>query len=454
MTHYESPAVQCVAPDGIAEITAGIDLARVIALVAATVDWPDGSRGVRAGDIVVITSKAVAKAEGRTRPAVDRTSAEAEETVDVLAEVPGGRTRIVRNRHGLVLAAAGIDESNAPDGSIVLLPSDPDQAARDLRRAIQESLSVVRLGVVLTDTLGRAWRLGQVDTAIGVAGFPPLMDLAGAPDETGRSLSVTAPALADELAGLSDLVKGKAAGRPVAFVRGLAHLVTDDDGPGAQALVRPPADDLFARGAADSFRDGLQAAVGHRRTVRQFSDRPVAASLIRSAVADAINAPAPHHTTPWRFVHVRGEPRTRLLDAMVARWRRDLAELDGFSPDSIDRRVRRGDVLRTAPELVVPFVSLAGSAHDYPDLTRRGYERDLFVLSGGAAVQNFMIGVAARGAATAWVSSTAFCPDVVRNVMDLPFDWQPLGAIAVGYADVRPAPRAKRDASDFLHTIE
>ena len=192
--NYEADGLMVTAPDGIGAITEQTDLARVVALVAATVDWPDGSRGLRPGDVVIITSKVVAKAEGRVRPATQRTEAQAAETQQVVARIPGG-TVIARTHHGLVLAGAGIDESNTADGTIVLLPSDPDGSARRLRRDLEQASDTAPLAVIITDTLGRAWRLGQTDTAIGVAGLDPLQDLAGAPDTAGRPLSVTAPAV-------------------------------------------------------------------------------------------------------------------------------------------------------------------------------------------------------------------------------------------------------------------
>ena len=450
---YEATALQVVAPEGIGEIGAGHDLARVIALAAATVDWPDGSRGVSPGDILVITSKVVAKAEGRVRPVSQRDRAEAEDTVAVVAQVPGG-PRVVRTRTGLVMAAAGIDASNTDPDSLVMLPADPDRSAADLRTRLEAALGVTPLGVVVSDTMGRPWRLGQTDTAVGAAGVAPLVDLAGSPDAGGRPLSVTAPAVADEIAAAADLVKGKAAGRPLALVRGLGHLVTAGTGPGAAALVRPREEDLFARGSAEAFGDGLAAAVGRRRTVRDYTDDPVPASLIGDAVADAVTAPAPHHSTPWRFVQVRGERRRRLLDAMAHRWAADLAELDGFPPEQIARRVRRGDVLRRAPELVLPFIDMSAGAHDYPDAGRRAHERDLFMLCGGAAVQNLMVSLAARGVGSAWVSSTVFCPDVVRAELALPDTWAPLGAVAIGYAATPPQERATRGVDGFLTVLD
>lgn len=455
MTTWTTPpapgGLQVVALPGLPEVVPGTDLARKIARTADAVQWPDGSRGLAAGDVVVVASKAVAKAEGRTAPAEERDRVIAAETAEVLAEVPGGG-RIVRNRHGVVLAAAGVDDSNVAPGTLVLWPDDPDDAAARLRRGVEAAAGVTPLGVVVTDTLGRAWRNGQTDTAIGISGLVPLTDAATddtAVDRYGNPLRVTAPAIADEVAGAADLVRGKSTGLPVAVVRGLAGLVLSGDGPGAASLVRPADQDLFRLGTGAAREEGARGALRRRRTVRAFADRPVAAELIRDCVADAVTAPAPHHTTPWRFVHVRGPLRTRLLDEMAQQWRRDLAELDGYTAESITKRVRRGDVLRRAPELVLPFVDLHGAAHGYPDSSRRGYERDLFVLSGGAAVQNFMVAAAVRGAATAWVSSTVFCPAVVQRVLDLPQSWQPLGGIAVGYAQAEPPAREASAGQDF-----
>ncbi len=218
--------------EGIPEVTAGADLAALIAGAAS---------GLAEGDILVVTSKIVSKAEGRVARA-DREQAIDAESVRVVAR--RGPTRIVETRHGLVLAAAGVDASNTQPGTVVLLPEDPDGSARRLRKALMDRLGV-RLGVLVTDTLGRPWRAGQTDAAIGAAGVAPLRDYRGTPDTFGVALEVSVAAVADELAGAADLVKGKAAGIPVAVIRGLADLVTEADGPGAQALVRPAAEDMF-----------------------------------------------------------------------------------------------------------------------------------------------------------------------------------------------------------------
>ena len=416
--------------EGLPEITAGAELAALIA---------DAGPSLADGDILVITSKIVSKAEGRVVQA-DREQAIDAESVRVVAR--RGPTRIVETRHGLVLAAAGVDASNTPPGTVVLLPEDPDGSARRLRKALMDRLGV-RIGVLITDTLGRPWRAGQTDAAIGAAGVAPLRDYRGTPDTFGVALEVSVAAVADELAGAADLVKGKAAGIPVAVVRGLADLVTEADGPGAQALIRPAAEDMFRYGSAD--------VLAARRTVRDFTGDPVDPAAVTRAVAAAITAPAPHHSTPWRFAVLESAAaRTALLDDMLAAWIADLRG-DGFTEDQIARRVRRGEPLRRAPLLIVPCLH-AEAAHRYPDDRRNAAEREMFLVAMGAAVQNLLVALAVEGLGSCWVSSTMFCRPVVTKALGLPPGWEPMGAVGVGHP-AAPAPdRPPRDPAAFTVT--
>ena len=418
-----------VAPvTGLPEITAGADLAALIA---------DAAPDLRDGDILVVTSKIVSKAEGRVVTASREAAIEAE-TARVVAR--RGATTIAQTRHGLVLAAAGVDESNTAPGTVVLLPEDPDDSARRLRKALH-ARTARTVGVVITDTMGRPWRAGQTDNAIGAAGVTPVRDYRGEADTFGKVLEVTVAAVADEIAAAADLVKGKSLNVPVAVVRGLDHLVTEQDGPGARELIRPAEEDMFRFGSAD-----VPLA---RRTIRAFTGEPVASAAVRRAIATALTAPAPHHSEPWRFVLVESAAaRAALLDAMLSAWTADLRG-DGFTPEQIGRRVRRGDVLRNAPLIVVPCLA-AAAAHAYPDERRSAAEQAMFVVSMGAAVENLLIALAVEGLGSAWISSTLFCQDVTALALDLPSGWQPMGAVAVGHPAEQARARPPRDPADFL----
>ena len=241
---------------GLPEVAPGDDLAALLLGGLAE------AGGARAGDVLVVAHKVVSKAEGRVRaldsvapgPRAHELAAAhgkdprhvqivLDESQEVLREQRG--VLICRTRHGFVCANAGVDASNAPaPGTVVLLPEDPDASARRLRAALR-TLTGVAPAVVISDSFGRAWRHGQCDIAVGCAGLAVLEDWRGRDDAAGRPMRATWIAVADQVAAAADLTRGKDSQQPAILVRGLAHHVTPEDGPGAAALVRPPAEDLF-----------------------------------------------------------------------------------------------------------------------------------------------------------------------------------------------------------------
>jgi coenzyme F420-0:L-glutamate ligase / coenzyme F420-1:gamma-L-glutamate ligase len=420
---------------GLPEIAPGDDLAGLIA----------ASTRLRDGDVAVVTQKVVSKSEGRMVAAGDgKEDWVGREARRVVAR--RGDLLIAETRHGFVCANAGVDASNVTQGFLTLLPEDPDASAERIRAGLAERTGR-RVAVVVTDTFGRPWRRGVVNVAIGCAGVPSLIDLRGTKDAAGRVLEATVVALADEVAAAAGLVMGKADGVPVAIVRGLRP--DAPTGP-ARDLIRPPQEDLF--------RYSPSTAIIARRTVREFGPGDVTRDVLREAVAAALTAPVPHGTRhrrrPWTWVVLQSAPaKRRVLGAMAAAWRRDLRR-DGTPNRVIDRRLRRSDaLLGAAPVLLLPFLSLTNADH-YEDDRRREAERDMFLLATGAAVQNLLLALGARGFASAWVSSSLFCKPETAEAVGLGPEWLAMGSVAAGPPPVdEPPPRPPVDPTDHMRFI-
>lgn len=347
---------------------------------------------------MVVTSKVFSKVEGRLVPAPtdpDERDALRRELVDAETErvlARRGRTLIVAGKLGIVQAAAGVDGSNVRRDELALLPADPDASAARLRADLRR-LRGVEVAVVVTDTMGRTWRVGQTDVAIGSAGLPVLHRYEGMHDAEGNELLVTEVALADELAAAADLVKGKLGGLPVAVVRGLNPV---DDGSTARDLVRPVDEDMFWLGTDEAIARGRREAGLLRRDTADFTDEPVDESAVRRAVGVALAA-AP----TMRFAWLRDRDRRSA---------------------QLDERLRR------APELVLAFSADADA--DDP-------------VAAGAAVQSFLVALAAEGLGSHWTASIA--PDVVRGFVDVPPGWRLRGAVGIGVPAEPPQPRAPGD---------
>jgi coenzyme F420-0:L-glutamate ligase len=420
---------------GVPEIGEGADLAGMI-LDAL------GPDGLRSGDVLAVTQKAVSKAEDRMVPApqgkgawVDREARRVVARRDDLL--------IAETRHGLVCASAGVDESNVPAGMVTLLPEDPDASAGRIREAIRTRTGA-DVGVVVTDTFGRPWRRGLVDVAIGCAGLPAAVDLRGTPDALGRPLQVTVMALADQVASAAGLVMSKAGSVPAAVVRGIR--AEGPHGP-ARDLVRPPEEDLF--------RFGPLEALSARRTVREFGLGTVPREVLFRSVAAALTAPVPHGSRhpnrPWAWVLLESEPaRRRYLDAMADAWVRDLRE-DGTAEAVIERRLASSEaILARAPILAIPHLSL-DRADRYLDERRALAEREMFLLATGAGIQNFMVALSSQGYGSAWVSSSLFCKEEAREAVGLEAGWLPMGTVAAGPLPGETPSRPPVDPSANVH---
>jgi len=385
---------------GMPEVRPGDDLARLLleAVGRAGLALADG-------DVLAVTSKVVAKAEGRLVPLPDdpagreRTLQEtvAAETARVVAR--RGRLVIAETRHGLVGANALVDASNAGGDRLVLLPADPDASAARLRADLA-ALDGHDVAVVVTDTLGRPWRLGQTDVAVGLAGMGALDDWRGRADGDGRPLEVTEVAVADEVAAAADLVKGKASRVPAALLRGVAR--PDGDGR-ARDLVRSPADDLFrTAGAAEdllAFLEGAPPPDG-------FLPDPVDPDVLERAAAAAGAVPIP------------GGHRFEAVPVPAAARVACLAVLSPTPP-----------ALASAPTLVAcglaPAADGAGRLH--------GVDAAGAELAAGGAVRTLVLGLHALGVGAVFEPAQA---PALAGALGLDPGWRPLGLLAAG----RPGP--------------
>ncbi|MGV9980787.1 coenzyme F420-0:L-glutamate ligase [Micromonospora wenchangensis] len=325
---------------GIGDVTEGDDLA---VLIGTAAPW------LRDGDVLVVTSKIVSKAEGRLvdvpADGPERLAARDEvlaaETARVVAT--RGPTRIVQTHHGFVMASAGIDASNVDKTRLVLLPVDPDASARALRAALRDRYRI-DVAVIISDTMGRPWRNGLTDVALGVAGMAAIRDHRGEVDPYGNELQLTQMAVVDELAGAGELIKGKCDQVPVAVVRGYlpapsppaegagpAATRPAEDGVGAAALVRESDLDLFSLGTAEATAAGLRAAA-------TLADGPGTTPADPAAVDRAIAAVATVVAPGTTFTHVTDDEVRAGLAATVDGWPAGATGLVlGAAPTPVDQ---------------------------------------------------------------------------------------------------------------------
>jgi len=429
---------------GLPEVRPGDDLARLL------LDGVDAAgERLEDGDVVAVTSKVVAKAEGRTVPLPadpaerDRVRAEtvAAETVRVVAR--RGPMVIAETRHGLVGANALVDASNTGGDVLVLLPTDPDASAARLRAALVAATGA-DVAVVVTDTLGRPWRAGHADVAVGLAGMGAIEDYRGRPDGDGRPLEVTEMAVADEVAAAADLVKGKVTRTPAALLRGVPRPA---GGGRARDLVRPASADLFR--TASSPED-LLAFLEGGRPARLLPD-PVDPAAIRRAVLAAAAAPFPGGVRPFRVVHAASRAaRERCLAAAERP-----PDLLGEAPVLLVACLGPPDGPRalqaSGPRALQAEGSRALQASG-PAVPGAAEAHAGELLAAGGAVRALLLALHAQGLAGAFTAASPSSRETVTRALGLPAGWLALGTVAAGHPDRAgvPAPTPPVDPAEVL----
>jgi coenzyme F420-0:L-glutamate ligase / coenzyme F420-1:gamma-L-glutamate ligase len=455
--------VRFTALAGVPFVKPGDDLAGVILAALAA-----SNETLRDGDVIVIAQKIVSKAQDRfvrldtVEPSVEAESLAREVNKDprLVELILRESTEVIRHRRdvlivahklGLVMANAGIDQSNveqsAHDDTALLLPENPDATCAELREALRIRAGA-EVAVIINDSHGRAFRNGTVGVAIGASGLAALADLRGAPDLYGRRLQSTEVAVADEIASAASLLMGQASeARPIVLARGIVHV----KGEGAAGdLVRPKKIDLFRPAPGPSASELL----ARRRSIRRYTQAPVSDDLVKRVLEAAVNAPSAHNRQPWRFAVLRdAAAKNRLARAMGDRLREDRSR-DGDVSDLIEQDVARS-IARITGAPVAIMVSLTMEDMDaYPDARRAAAEHQMAVQGTAMAMQNMLLAAHASGLGASIMCAPLFCPDVVRAALALPAQWEPQALITMGFPAHAGKPFQRRSLHELVRVVE
>ena len=459
----ESAVARLTALTGVPLVKPGDDLADVIIAALAA-----SSETLRDGDVLVIAQKVVSKAENRlvrldsVRPSAEaeRLAREVNKDARLVQLILSESTEVVRHRRdvlivaqklGLVLANAGIDQSNveqgAHEGVALLLPENPDATCLQLRDALRVRTGA-EVAVIINDSHGRAFRNGTVGVAIGASGLPALADLRGLPDLYGRRLQSTEVALADEIASAASLLMGQAGeGRPIVLARGIANA----QGEGAAAdLVRPKTMDLFRAPS----EPGPAAARGRRRSIRRYTQTPVSDHTVKRVLEAAVEAPSAHNRQPWRFAVLKGAAgKHRLARAMGDRLREDRSR-DGDASELIEQDVARSIGRITGAPVAIVVCLTMEDMDVYPDARRAAAERQMAVQGTAMAMQNLLLAAHAAGLGAGIMCAPLFCPDAVRAALALPAPWEPQALITMGFPADAGKPFRRRLLDELVRVMD
>lgn len=450
-----------VALVGVPLVQPGDDLAAIIlASLSAS------NETLRDGDVLVIAQKIVSKAQNRLvqlrdvspSPQAERLACEVNKDARLVELILRESTEVVRYRRdvlivahrlGLVMANAGIDQSNVDqgleDGVALLLPEDPDRTCDELRTALRVATGA-KVGIIINDSHGRAFRNGTVGVAIGASGVTALTDLRGVPDLYHRRLQSTEVGLADEIASAASLLMGQAdEGRPIVLARGI--MTAQGQGCAAE-LVRPKKIDLFRIAA-----DGIAELIGNRRSIRRYADKPLSDGIIEQLLEAAISAPSAHNRQPWRFAVVKtGSAKERLAKAMGERLREDRSR-DGDAAEVIEADVARSIARITGAPVVISVCLTMEDMDSYPNGRRAGAEHLMAVQSSAMAMQNILLMANAAGLGASVMCAPLFCPETVRAALALPGYWEPQALITLGYPANAGKPFLRRPLSDVVRVV-
>jgi coenzyme F420-0:L-glutamate ligase/coenzyme F420-1:gamma-L-glutamate ligase len=455
--------VSFTALGGVPMVQPGEDLASIVvsALRASNEVLLDG-------DILIIAQKIVSKSENRFVNLADivpstearRLAAEVNKDPRLVELILRESDEVVRYRRdvlivahklGLVIANAGIDQSNVEqDGSdnmALLLPKDPNRTCSEIVHELKRRTGA-QVGVIINDSHGRAFRHGTVGVAIGSSGIVALADLRGAPDLFRRNLKSTEVGVADEIASAASLLMGQAdEAQPIILARGLSHLKGNGC---ASDLVRPKTADLFRTPTEPALADLL----GARRSIRRYRDKEVSHETIERVLQAAITAPSAHNRQPWRFAVLKdADTKGRLADMMGERLRQDRLR-DGDSPDVVERDVARS-ASRISGAPVAIIVALTMEDMDfYPDARRMAAEHHMAVQSTAMAIENMLLAAHAMGLGSSIMCAPLFCPDVVCVALPLSPDWEPQALVTLGYPANDGKPYQRRSLEELVVIVE
>ena len=444
---------------GVPMVKPGDDLTAVIRQALAV-----SNEVLRDGDVLVIAQKIVSKAQNRyvrlrdivPSPRSQQLARHVNKDPRLVELILRESTEVVRYRRdvlvvahklGLVMANAGIDQSNVEQGhnddTVLLLPEDPDQTCALLAKNLRARTGA-SVRVIINDSHGRAFRRGAVGVAIGAYGVPTLADLRGQPDLYGRRLRSTDVGAADEMASAASLLMGQAdEGRPIVLIRGLPHSAGNGT---AAGLIRPKSADLFRTVSPNDL-------IGVRRSIRRYSETPVADAVIEQLLEAAVSAPSAHNRQPWRFAVIKAPAvKLRLAQAMADRLREDRSR-DGDPADVIEEDVAHSIArINGAPVIIVVCLTVK-EMDRYPDSRRNAAEHQMAVQGTAMAMQNLLLAAHALNLGASVMCAPLFCPDTVRAALKLPDDWESQALITLGFPANEGKPRHRKSLSDVVRQV-